>query len=250
MYLNVHSYFSLKYGTLSPEKLVMAAKQKGVKALVLTDINNTSCAYEFITCCKKYGIKPILGIEFRKENRLLYIGIAKNEQGFFELNHFLTEHSLEEKPLPELAPEMQHVYFIYEKLVKPIAAFQNHEFLGVRPKEVNRLFKSSLLKYQNRLVIFSPVTFLDHEGFRTHKLLRAIDLNIVITKLEKEDYAEPEETFYEEAILLKNYENYPQLIENTRRIIDDCSIDLESTFSNNRQTFTGGKKVILSCYPN
>ena len=242
MYLNVHSYFSLKYGTLSPEKLVMAAKNKGIKTLVLTDVNNTSCAYEFITCCKKYGIKPILGIEFRKENKLLYVGVAKNNEGFFELNRFLTEHSLEEKSLPEIAPEMQHVYVIYEQLVKPITAFRDYEFLGIRPKDVNRLFKSSLLKHQGRLIIFSPFTFLDQEGFRTHKLLRAIDLNIVITKLEKKDHAQPEEVFYKEAVLLKNYENYPQLIKNTRQIIDNCSIDLESTFSNNRQTFTGSRE--------
>ena len=242
MYLNVHSYFSLKYGTLSPKKLVAAAKRMGIKTLVLTDINNTSCAYEFIACCKKEGLKPILGIEFRKKNRLLYIGIAKDNEGFFELNSFLTEYSLEEKPLPEIAPKMQYVYIIYKQLVKPIAAFRDYEYLGVRPKEVNRLFKSSLLKHQDRLVTFSPVTFLDEEGFKTHKLLRAIDLNIVITKLKKEDHAKPEEVFYEEAVLLKYYQNYPQLIENTQRIIDNCSIELESGFENNRQTFTGGKE--------
>jgi DNA-directed DNA polymerase III PolC len=242
MYLNVHSYFSLKYGTLSPEQLVMAAKRMGIKALVLTDINNTSCAYEFISCCKKYGVKPILGIEFRKENRLLYIGIAKNEQGFFELNRFLTEHSLEEKSLPETVPEMRHVYIIYAQEVKPIAAFRDYEYLGIRPKEVNRLFKSPLLKYQNRLVIFSPFTFLDREGFRTHKLLRAIDLNIVITKLKEENHARSEEIFYEETVLLKHFENYPRLIENTKRIIDNCSIDLKNGFENNRQTFTGSKE--------
>lgn len=242
MYLNVHSYFSLKYGTLSPEKLVAAAKEKGIKTLVLTDINNTSCAYEFISCCKKQGIKPIVGIEFRKDNHLLYVGIAKNEQGFYELNRFLTKHSLEEKPLPEIAPEMPHVYIIYEKEVKPIATFRNDEYLGIRPAAVNRLFNSPLLKHQDRLVIFSPVTFPDQEGFRTHKLMRAIDLNLVITKLKEEDHACPEEIFYEEAFLLKHFQNYPQLIENTQRIIDNCSIELESTFANNRQTFTGSRE--------
>ena len=107
---------------------------------------------------------------------------------------------------------------------------------------MNRLFKSSLLKHPDRLVIFSPVTFLNEEGFRTHKLLRAIDLNIVITKLKKEDHAQPEEVFYEENFLLKSYENYPQIIENTRQIIDSCSIKLKSDFSNNRQTFTGSRE--------
>ena len=71
MYLNCHTHFSLNYGTLSPEALVQAAKAKGVKALALTDINNVSGAFEFVEACKKQGIKPNLGIEFRNEKHQL-----------------------------------------------------------------------------------------------------------------------------------------------------------------------------------
>jgi len=64
MYLNSHTYYSLKYGTLSPQQLVKLAVLHGVDRLVLTDINNTSAAVEFCDLCATHGILPILGIEF------------------------------------------------------------------------------------------------------------------------------------------------------------------------------------------
>jgi len=42
MYLNCHSYYSLRYGTLPIEKLVIAALKNDVKAMALTDINNST----------------------------------------------------------------------------------------------------------------------------------------------------------------------------------------------------------------
>ncbi|MCZ2339038.1 MAG: PHP domain-containing protein, partial [Chitinophagales bacterium] len=62
MYLNCHSYFSLRYGTIAPEELPVLAKKFGIEALVLTDINNTSCAFQFVQACRAQGIKPVLGI--------------------------------------------------------------------------------------------------------------------------------------------------------------------------------------------
>lgn len=77
MYLNCHTYFSLRYGILSPEALVQAAVERGVTSMALTDINNTSCTYEFVRRCREAGIRPVLGLEFRREGQLLYIGLAR-----------------------------------------------------------------------------------------------------------------------------------------------------------------------------
>ena len=43
MYINCHSYYSLRYGTLSVERLCELAAAAGVQRLVLTDINNIRC---------------------------------------------------------------------------------------------------------------------------------------------------------------------------------------------------------------
>lgn len=39
MYLNCHSYYSLRYGTMSVEELVQKAKTAGAETIALTDIN-------------------------------------------------------------------------------------------------------------------------------------------------------------------------------------------------------------------
>ena len=81
MFLNCHSFHSLRYGTLSVEELVQQAHSLGIKELVLTDINTITAIYDFKKECEKVGIKPIAGIEVRKENKLLYIAITKEFSG-------------------------------------------------------------------------------------------------------------------------------------------------------------------------
>ena len=148
MHLNCHTYYSLKYGTLSPQQLVEAAAERNIESLVLTDMNNTSCAFQFVENCKKKGIKPILGVEFRraqkrpsgkdevtvfsiKDSSFAYLGIARNKEGWRELNAHLSKYSLANEPIPERAPAFEHAYVIYRKLPKPIDELRKNEFIGV-----------------------------------------------------------------------------------------------------------------------
>ncbi|MBK9399667.1 MAG: PHP domain-containing protein [Bacteroidetes bacterium] len=91
MFLNCHSWFSFHYGTLSMEKLLEEAQRNGIRKIVLTDINNTSGVLDFIRLAPKYGVEPAVGIEFRQGDTVRFIGIAKNNEGFEELNRFLSE---------------------------------------------------------------------------------------------------------------------------------------------------------------
>jgi len=282
VYLNCHTYYSLKYGTLSPKQLAAAAAERGIKNLVLTDINNTSCSYEFIVQCRKQDIKPILGIEFRRGRdersalpkmcmkaprktpnqnphtiistnaeevfntqqnvKFLYLGIAKNQEGFRRLNRLLTEHSLEGSPLPEKAPEMKDTFIIYRKPPKEISDLRENEYIGIRPEEVNKLFSSPLKNHLDKLVLFSPVTFLDDNGYKIHRIMRCIDLNIVIGKLDIASCAKASEIFIEEERIREAFSLYPQIIENTENLIQQCRIELPNQYTNNRQNFTGDPK--------
>jgi len=226
---------------MSPETLVRTAQEKGIDTLALTDINNTSCVIEFVERCKEAGIKPIVGIEFRKNNRLLYIGLAKNQEGFYELNQLLTKSSIDEIELPELAPRMGNAFIIYPELRKELSEFTENEFLGIKRLEVIKLFRSPLLEHKDRLVIWQPVTFADNDEkhWLAHRFLRSIDRNIVLTKLEQEDCADESEYLFSKTTLLRHYLQYPFIIENTRDLIDSCEIDFEYDVTVNRQTFTG-----------
>ncbi|MBK9453778.1 MAG: PHP domain-containing protein [Bacteroidetes bacterium] len=89
---NCHTCFSLRYGVFTVEKLIAEALDKGHDTLAVTDINNTSAALDFVMKAREKGLRPVVGIEFRTDNHLNYIGLARNANGFFQLNTFLSEH--------------------------------------------------------------------------------------------------------------------------------------------------------------
>jgi len=61
--LHQHSFFSLLDGTPSPKAIIKRAKEIGSPATSLTDHGNIAGFVDFINAGKKYGVKPIVGIE-------------------------------------------------------------------------------------------------------------------------------------------------------------------------------------------
>jgi len=240
MYLNTHSWFSLKYGTLSPIALADMAVEQGIDTLALTDINNTSCAYQFIEACTQRGIKPILGIEFRHEDgRFLYVGLARTLTGWANLCKLLSQASLSGEALSTVAPEIADVIFIYRSLPKDIKFFRRDEYYGVRPDEVGGLFSSPLRFHRERLVAFMPITFLDEQGWKLHKLLRCVDLNIVLSKLPEKQCASQGERPLTPDEATASYALFPDLLQRARDLATQCEVKLVSSGDNNRRTFTG-----------
>ena len=113
MHLNTHSYYSLRYGTMSIDKLVELAKKNNILAMALTDINNSTGTLDFVKACFKNGIKPIAGMDFRNKNKHLYTGIAKNNEGFRELNENVSKHNINKTSFAETAPDFNDAYIIY-----------------------------------------------------------------------------------------------------------------------------------------
>src|SRR5579872_1670365 len=144
MYL-CKSYFSFNYGTFSTEELVTAGAEAGATTLILTNINSTCDAWDFVQFCGHQGIKPILGVEVRNGNTLLYILIAANNKGFRRINEFLSEYLREKKPFPPcdapdpIFPAPEDGFIIYPLGNKAPEALKSNERIGVLPGEVNKL---------------------------------------------------------------------------------------------------------------
>ncbi|MFQ5653301.1 MAG: DNA polymerase III subunit alpha [Planctomycetota bacterium] len=62
-HLHVHSHYSLLDGVIKVPDLVRSAKDRGMKALALTDHGNLFGAIEFDRTARAAGIKPIIGME-------------------------------------------------------------------------------------------------------------------------------------------------------------------------------------------
>ena len=105
MLLNCHSHFSLKYGVLSPSKLVKYALDYGYEQLALTDINNTSACMTALYLLKdEVGKQPVIGVDFRNGTQQKYVVLARNWEGFKQINDHLSWHLSRKVKFPERAP--------------------------------------------------------------------------------------------------------------------------------------------------
>ena len=243
MYINCHTNYSYKYGTLSIENLLEEANAKSLQTLALTDINSTSACLDFIRLCPQHGIVPVVGIDFRKGAKQLFIGIARNNQGFRELNEHLS-FSLHDAQGQNLGVQPKAPLFENSYVVYPFGSIEAHslrenEYVGVKPSELNKLKFSTWSKQQNKLVILQPVTFRNKYDFNAHRLLRSIDNNILLSKLPTSEEASPDEIMHTELQLLELFIDYPIIIENTKKMLEECSIEFEYKTAKNKKTFTG-----------
>ncbi|HNS16922.1 MAG TPA: DNA polymerase III subunit alpha [Bacteroidales bacterium] len=248
MYLFCHSYYSLRYGTLPLEELIAQAASLGIGAMALTDINTTMGMIGFVRMCSENGIKPVAGVEFRNGDRLLYTGLARNNAGFRELNEMITSCNLNQTEYTADPGTLENVFVIYPYGSRRKEQLRENEFIGVRPGETGKLFTSEFSHDQSGLVMMHPVTFKDNIGYILHKNLRAIDHNTLISKLAPEQYAQQNEMMLPVDSLLTFYENYPRIIQNTEKLLEDCSIEFDYQRIKNKQTFTGSRyddKILL-----
>ena len=236
MYLNCHSYYSLLYGTFSIKQLVEKASAMGINALALTDINNSSGVVDFVRSCNKKGIKPVAGMEFRQGDRLLFVGLAQNQNGFRELNSYRTQTNLGKTEIQESAPAFKNVFVIYAQENMPEVLREN-EFAGIRPSQAGKLLRTKLPR--DKQVVLQPVTFENEADEYLHKNMQAIDHNLLLSHLKPGMYASSDETFLSPAEIEKAFEAFQPVLENSRKLLNNCEIDFDFSQSKNKQTFTG-----------
>ncbi len=240
MYLNCHSFHSLRYGTIPLEDLVTQALGYGVTAMALTDINTVTGIYDFMKACREVKIKPIVGIDFRNNGKQLYIGLAKNRSGLAEMNRLVTRHNFDNTPLPEQAPPFENVYVIYplDNVPEELKAY---EFIGVSGAQLPKLYNYVWKRRIPKMVVLQSVTYRTKKEFNLHKILRAIDLNSIGSKLAETDYCKVTEVMVPIATLLAQFSDYPQLIQNTQTILDECNFEYDFYTPKNKKHYTGNK---------
>lgn len=241
MILNAHSYYSLRYGTWSVEELVADAARHGHAALALTDINNSTGTIDFVKACRQQGIKPIAGMECRRDEKVLYTLLARNNAGFRQINEFYTHYSLQKLNLPDAPSAFDDVYVVWALEQAPQRKLEENEFVGVKPAQVRKLVTSRLAGQQSKLLVWTPVTFRDHNDYLLHRNLRAIHKNTLISKLTADDVAAADEMMRTPDDLRKQFADYTQLIINTEKLLDDCSIDFDFKTVKNKQVFTDSR---------
>ena len=248
MYLNCHSQYSLRYGTLSIKELVLKAKMEGFDSLAITDINNTTGVYDFMLECKEHDIKPIIGIDFRVKNHQHFIGLAQDREGFREMNELLSAVNRRETEIPEIAPDWNYCFVVYpfENAPEKLRTF---EYIGVKINQLNKFRQSKWHKHQDKVVIHHPVTHKSIDYFGLHAVLRAIDNNILLSDLKQENTGFRQDIMMARDGILEQYEHFPEIIKTTLKLIKECNFTFDFTTLKNKKTYTNTRyndKVLLT----
>ncbi len=241
MYLNTHSHYSFRYGLLSPGELVNWAKEAGYSSVAMTDINNTAAAMSFIRLAGRAGLRPAVGIDFRRGVEQLYVGLAQNMDGFEQLNHFLSGHLTQEKiDLPDIPCMMEDVFFIYPVMRMPDRRLHDHEYVGIRLDQINQLGFSIRIP-REKLVLLQPGSFRDRTDHNTHKILRAIDMNTIYSKVTSADYASPTDMLISRRVLCERLKGHEYLLAQTEELLSRCIVDMDFNTgeSKNLRAYTG-----------
>jgi DNA polymerase-3 subunit alpha len=228
MYINCHSYYSLRYGTFSEVALLQLAVDSNVACIALTDINNTSACMNFVQQAKKQNIKPIIGVDFRNGNTQQFVALAKNNHGFENINRYLSSFLESKTTIPEKPKSLEEVFIIYpfEKALElNLISFAENEFIGISVAEINKLRFSYLKKYEDKLVIQQQVTIRNKKDFNAHRLLRAIDNNTLLSKLPKTEECLETDVMHSAEVLQEYFKEFPFVITNTKRLLQQCNID-------------------------
>ena len=245
MFINNHSYFSLRYGTVAPESILKMAQKWGIKTLALTDINNTSASLDFVRMAPKYNIKPVLGVDFRNNGIQKFIILAQNNNGFQQINTYLSHFtSTQICDIPERAKTLKDTVVIYPYIKCRHFKLKKNEFLGVNSEYIPELEYSRTSFDIDKILILHTCSFRDKKDFNTHRLLRAIDQNTLLSKLSVNVQGQATDLYINERLLKRKFATWPKLIENTYQLLARCiiSFDFEHIHSKNQETFSGDEK--------
>jgi DNA polymerase III alpha subunit len=135
MYLDAKTFYSFCFGTYSTAALVEAAIEHGVTTLALCNINCTYDHWEFVKCCREAGIKPVLGVDIRNGDESCYLLMARNHQGLYWINSFLSEHLINAKQFPVSLAAPADVFVIYRYGTKATQELASNERIGIHPTQ-------------------------------------------------------------------------------------------------------------------
>lgn len=244
MYLNAHTCYSLKHGLLQPKKLLELLAEAGHKAVAITDINNTSALLECMRLAPKYGIRVMPGVEFRNGNQHCFTIIPSSNLGYEAMSRLLSEHIMNDIPFPENCPTLPDTFVIYP-FSKQFRSLAKNEFMGVAPKDVNVVGISNWANHSNKLIAFAPLTFANPDEYQLHLLLRAIEQNTILSKLDTTGCANPNEFLLNEADFKEAYSSRPELLGCVEKLSGLCNVRFDFSDekpSGNQNTYTTSRE--------
>ena len=249
MLVNSHSYYSLRYGVLSPKEWLAFFESQPWPVMAITDINNTSACMTVLYLLRNHPKKrAVIGVDFRNGITPCYVALAKNWEGFRQINDHLSEHLHRKQRFSSRAPvaALKDAWIIYPlESLPPDAPLAPNELIGVGADQLRFLHLSPHASRQHKLIAMPTATFRGKRDHNAHRLLRAIDENTLLSKLSKDKQAKEDDLYLSNDELQSAYVEVPYLLRQAQQVLEDCTVLLSDEASLNLQTYTGSKQKDL-----
>jgi error-prone DNA polymerase len=231
-HLHVHSNYSFCRGASRIESLIDAALARGMRTLALTDTNGLYGLVWFLQCAAERGLRPIVGAELGAQGERAVI-LARNREGYATLCRMISHRHLEPgfSLSRELLADREHIFVLSDQipLIEALGRQNGTEQLYVELNDPAA--ESALLAFSRAsgvpVVATNDVHFVDPSDFPMHRLLRAIDLNTCLSRIPKDELASEDRWLKPPDVMARRYPHLGRALENSLRIADGCSADLD-----------------------
>ncbi|MGD9974141.1 MAG: DNA polymerase III subunit alpha [Desulfatirhabdiaceae bacterium] len=231
--LATRSHYSLMWGTASVQALCAAARRLGYPALALTDTDNLYGLWPFLAACRKEGLRPVIGAEITDPGSPdRCVCLVKTHAGYRNLCRLVTcRHMNPGFRLDRDLPGLSQGLMVLTRHPHLLTAWQDQGVDGVaaipgRPKFSDRSLIRTASDRGIPVAAIPGCYFLEPDDVSIHRLLRAIDRNTTLFRLNPADSASPDAWLAGPDAYASRFEACPEAIETTHRLFE-------------RLTFTG-----------
>ena len=225
--LTVRSYYSLMWGTSSPEMICRAAKQRGYNRLALTDTDNLYGLWPFLKSCEREGITPIIGAELTDPlSGYQAVCLVENDEGYRNLCRLITHrHSDDRFDLKTAIPA--HAKGLIVMALSPEFLLDWHGAGVTVAAAVPRKPGGTALRlrrvsqYLGIPMVATPSSFfLNPDDFGIHRILRAISLNTSLSRLTQKDVAPSDAYLAPASVYAHRFDIWPDVLRSTEAVAE------------------------------
>ena len=239
-HLHLHSNFSFLSSTIDIPGLLRETSHKGMDSVALTDTNGMYGVIQFYKLARENGIKPIVGAEVDDpaDRNIKAVLLAKNRAGYSEICRLVTERQLKEEfHLTESLKEAEDVFILSESplLLRSLAGEVEEGALycelTYHGDRESRLKFRGLLELSKGLglpvVATGDVHFFHPEEYHVYRILRAIEGNTTISRLNSDELAHRNSYLKSPREMEALFRELPEAVVNTQLIKEQCNLELD-----------------------
>lgn len=223
--LSLKSHYSLMWGTAAPAMLCRAAATLGYTRIALTDTNNLYGLWPFLKACGDTGITPIIGAEITgRSGHGRAVCLVKNIAGYRNLCRLITcRHQDADFDLSTALPAFGQGLLV---LSRDPACLITWREAGVtvaaalprKPDSSNFRLRQFAVRNSIPAVAVPGAAFLSANDFHVHRLLRAINRNTVLARLNNLNTAPPDAWLAGPAEYAARFAIWPETIAATEAL--------------------------------